>query len=94
MIFQNFWEAWKDTWYHKTFEERGEIRKIKIPNELFDYWIVHGPWTWEKDKVKVPQWNEMLSLYYTGLGFIGKNEEYNPKESIPNGRYLKNLILQ
>ena len=35
-----------------------------------------------------------LSLYCTALGFISKNEEYNPKENIPNGRYLKNLILQ
>ena len=48
----------------------------------------------KKDEVKVPQRNEMPSLYCTGLGFIGKNEKYNPKENIPNGRYLKNLILQ
>ena len=48
----------------------------------------------KKDEVKVSQRNEMLSLYCTGLGFIGKNEKYNPKENIPNGRYLKNLILQ
>ena len=36
----------------------------------------------------------MLSLYCTALGFISKNEEYNPEKKIPNGRYLKNLILQ
>ena len=36
----------------------------------------------------------MLSLYCTALGFISKNEEYNSKENIPNGRYMKNLILQ
>ena len=48
----------------------------------------------KKDEVKVPQRNKMVSLYCTGLAFIGKNEEYNPKENIPNGRYLKNLILQ
>ena len=36
----------------------------------------------------------MLSLYCTALGFIRKNEEYNYKENIPNGRYMKNLILQ
>ena len=48
----------------------------------------------KKDKVKVPQRNAMLSLYCTGLGFVGKNEKYNPKENIPNGRYLKNLMLQ
>ena len=35
-----------------------------------------------------------LSLYCTALGFVSKNEEYNPKENIPNGRYLKNLTLQ
>ena len=44
----------------------------------------------KKDKVQVPQRNEMLSLYCTALGFISKNGEYN----MPNGRYLKNLILQ
>ena len=48
----------------------------------------------KKDKVQVPQRNEMLSLYGTALGFISKNDEYNPKENRPNGRYLKNLILQ
>ena len=29
LIFQNFWEAWKGTWYHKTFDEHRQIRKIK-----------------------------------------------------------------
>ena len=48
----------------------------------------------KKDKVQVPQRNEMLSLYCTALGFISKNGEYNPKENMLNGRYLKNLILQ
>ena len=33
----------------------------------------------KKNKVQVPQWNEMLSLYCTALGFISKNERYNPK---------------
>ena len=33
----------------------------------------------KKDKVQVSQLNEMLSLYWTALGFIGKNEEYNPE---------------
>ena len=36
----------------------------------------------------------MLSLYFTALGFISKNEEYKSEENIPNGRYMKNLILQ
>ena len=48
----------------------------------------------KKDKVQVPQRNEMLRLYCTALGFISKSEEYNSERNIPNGRYLKNLILQ
>ena len=36
----------------------------------------------------------MLSLYCNALGFISKNEEYNSEEIIPNGRYMKNVILQ
>ena len=48
----------------------------------------------EKNTVQVPQPKEMLNLYYTAIGFISKNEEYNPEQNIPNGRYLKNLILQ
>ena len=48
----------------------------------------------KKDKVQVPQRNEMLSLYCTALGFISTNEDYNPKQNIPNCGYLKNLILQ
>ena len=31
----------------------------------------------KKDRVHVPQRNEMLSLYCNALGFISKNEEYN-----------------
>ena len=31
------------------------------------------------NKVQEPQQNEMLSLYCAALGFISKNEEYNPK---------------
>ena len=64
---------------------------------MFDYLHVHRPWTWKKkkkkDKVQEHWWNEMLSLCCTAhLGFISKNEEYNPTENVPNGRYLKNLI--
>ena len=36
----------------------------------------------------------MLSLYFTGLSFISKNEECNSEENTPTGRYMKNLILQ
>ena len=35
--------------------------------------------TWMKDKVQVPQRNEMLSLYHTAISFTGENEEYNPE---------------
>ena len=36
-------------------------------------------WTAQHEKLQVPQRNEMLSLYCTVLGFISKNEEYNPE---------------
>ena len=48
----------------------------------------------KKDKVQVPQRNETLSSYCNALGFISKNEEYNPEKSITKGRYLKKLILE
>ena len=74
---------WKgeDTWSHKTFEERIEIRKIKIHMSVWLLICSHVHWMHEKNKnkVQVPQQNEMLSLYCTTLGFISKNEEYNPK---------------
>ena len=31
----------------------------------------------KKDTIQVPQQNKMLSLYYTALGFINKNQECN-----------------
>ena len=42
--------------------------------------MLKGSWALnmkKKDEVQVPQQNEVLRLYYTGLGFISKNEEYN-----------------
>ena len=33
----------------------------------------------KKDKVQVPPQNKMQSLNCTAIGFISKNEEYNPK---------------
>ena len=36
----------------------------------------------KKDKVKVPQRNEMLRLYCTGPGLVSKNEEYNLEKKI------------
>ena len=63
---------WKDTWYHKTFVECGEIRKIK--NHKWTVWLLTCSRALtglehEKYKVQVPQRNEMLSLYCTALGF-------------------------
>ena len=62
------WMVPKGTWYHKTFEEWGEIRKIKITYELFNYLYKYRPsfhhWSHgKKGKVHVPQRNEMLSLH-------------------------------
>ena len=37
--------------------------------------------TLKKDKVKVPQQNQMLSLYHSALGFISKNEKYIPEQN-------------
>ena len=45
----------------------------------------------KKKKVRVPQRNEMLSLYCTALSFNMKN--INPNKT-PNRRYLKNMMLQ
>ena len=69
---------WKGTWFHKTFEECKEIRKIKIVNCLITYSRAFFSTlkTWQKDKVQVPQRNEMLSLYCIALGFISKNKEF------------------
>ena len=66
LISQNFWE-------------RSDIMKIKI--HMWTVWLLTCSWywTWKKDKGHVPQRNEMLSLYYTALGFISKNEKYNPE---------------
>ena len=70
----------KGTWYHKTFNEHGEIRKTKI--HLWTIWLLTCSQDLnmkKKDKVQVPQRNETLSSYCTALGFISKNEEYNPE---------------
>ena len=92
----NFRETQKDTWYYKTFDERREIRKIKI--HMWTVWLLTCSQALNmKKKIykdQEPQRKEMLSLYCTVLGFISKKKEYNPKEIIPNSRYLKNLILQ
>ena len=36
--FQNFRETLKGTWYNKTFEEHGEIRKTKI--RMWTVWLL------------------------------------------------------
>ena len=68
------------TWFQKTFEECGNIRKLKFFCELFDYLHVHGPsfhhWRHDK-KIKCKCSNEMLIVYCTALGSISKNKEYN-----------------
>ena len=48
---------------------------------MWTVWLhVCRPWILtKKDKVEVPQQNEMLSLYCTALGFISKNKAYNPE---------------
>ena len=79
-MFQNFRGTQKGTWYHETFEERGEIRKIKI--HMWTIWLFTCSRALnmkKEDKVQVPQRNEMLRLYCTALSFISKNEECNPK---------------
>ena len=74
LIFQNFRETLKDTWYNKTFEEHGEIWKTKI--HMWTVWLLTSSEALnmkkKKDKVQVPQRNEMLRLCCTGLGFISK----------------------
>ena len=63
---------------------------------MWSVWLVTCSWAlnMKKNTVQVPQPKEMLNLYYTAIGFISKNEEYNPEQNIRNGRYFKNLILQ
>ena len=79
LIFKNFQETQRGTWHHKTFEEHAEIRKIK--SHIWTAWLLTDSWAlnMKKNKVQVPQWNDMLSLYCTALGYISENEEYNPK---------------
>ena len=52
---------------------------------MWTVWLLICSWAfflplkiWKKEKIQVPQQNEMLS-YHTALGFISKNEEYNPE---------------
>ena len=87
--------------YHKTFKERGEIRKRKI--HMWPFWLpvmFTGLLFTTKDmkkkkKIKDKCFNEIKCWVYTVLHLVlfvkMKNIITN---KIPNGRYLKNLILQ
>ena len=67
----------------QTLEEHRDVRKKNSHVNCFITYMFTGIlFTTEgmkKDEVQVPQWNEMLSLYCTALGFVSKSEEYNPK---------------
>ena len=47
----------------------------------------------KKDKLQVPQRNEMLSLFCPAPGFISEMKIIIPN-TVPNASYLKNLTLQ
>ena len=67
--------------------------KWKFKCVLFDRLHVHEPWTWKKkDKVQVPQLNEMLSFHLVLL--VKMNNVIPKKIYLMIGIYLKNLILQ
>ena len=78
----------KCTWYSQTFEEHGEIKNSHATC-LVTY-MFRGPLfniedmknKKQKNKLQVPQQNEMLSLYCTVPDFITKNEEYKLKNNI------------
>ena len=72
------WEMLMGPWYYKTSEECRGIRKIRT--HMWTVWLItclqayFAPLnTCKKDKVQVPQKDEMLRLYCTVLGFISKN---------------------
>ena len=58
-------QTWKGTWYHKTFEKRGKIRKMQIAI-LFDYLNAKGPifdLGRHGKKIKYKCLNEILNIY-------------------------------
>ena len=63
---------------------------------MWSVWLVTCSWALNMKKrysaSASTKRNAKFILYW--IGFISKNEEYNPEQNIPNGRYLKNLILQ
>ena len=81
MLFQNIWEAQKDTCYCKIFEGHGEIRKTKI--HMWTVWLLTCLWDLnmkKKDKVRVPQWNEMLYCTSLHLVLLVKMKNIIPKK--------------
>ena len=67
-------KRWRTLDITKLLRNMERFEKQKFTCELFDYLHLQRPWTWKKkkEKVQVPQRNEMLRLYCTGLGFISK----------------------
>ena len=55
------------------------MRKIKIHIRTVWLHTCSRALNMKKDKVQVPPQNKMQSLNCTAIGFISKNEEYNPK---------------
>ena len=83
MIFQNFQDKQKGLDITQVLRNMERLEKWKFTCELFGYLHVHGPSFChyrheKKKKVQEPQQNGMLS-YCIAIGFISKNEEYNPK---------------
>ena len=58
---------------------RDQKNKNSHVNCLITYMFTDLEYEKKRDKVQVTQRNKMLSLYYTALGFISKNKEYNPE---------------
>ena len=84
----NFRETQKDTWYHKSFEERGEVRKIKI-----HMWTVClltcSPALNMIKKIMCKCLNEMKCQVYTVLRLVLL---VKMKNIIPNKIYLTVVI--
>ena len=89
LIFQNFQEKQKDLDITKVLKNAERLEKQKFTYELFDYLHVHLNM---KKKISTSASTKCKAKFV--LCFISKNEEYKPKENIPNSTYLKNLKLQ
>ena len=77
MIFQNFRESGRVLDITKLLRNAERLEKSKFTYvNCFITGLLFTTKDVKKNKVQVPQRNEMLSLYCTILGFISKNEEY------------------